>query len=143
MDCLIYLLRLAVAATQGVGSLAVLPEIVQAVSGQAKVIVDGGFCRGTDIVKAIALGADAIALGRLTGLALAAGGVPALVRALDLLAEELWSAVGLLGCTSLSLLTPKHVTEVAHEGDTPHVFSAFPHLNRSFAEHQSDQQPKL
>ena len=108
---------------QGVGSLAVLPEVVQAVSGRAKVIVDGGFCRGTDIVKAIALGADGVALGRLTGLALAAGGEPALVRALDLLAEELWSAVGLLGCTSLRLLNSKHVVEVAHLGDPPHVLS--------------------
>lgn len=132
-----------VAATQGVGSLAVLPEVVQAVSGRAKVIVDGGFCRGTDVVKAIALGADAVALGRLTGLALAAGGVAALVRALDLLAEELWSALGLLGCTSLSLLTPKHVAEVAHLGDPPHVFSAFPHLNRRLTEYQSGHQPKL
>ena len=128
---------------QGVGSLAVLPEVVEAVSGRAKVIVDGGFCRGTDIVKAIALGADGVALGRLTGLALAGGGEPALIRALDLLAEELWSAVGLLGCTSLSLLTPKHLSEVTHLGDPPHVFSAFPHLDRSIAEHQSGQQAKL
>ena len=65
-----------------------------------------------------------------------------LVRALDLLAEELWIAVGLLGCTSLSLLTPKHVTEVSHLGDPPHVFSAFPHLDR-IAEYESGQLPKL
>ena len=58
------------------GSLDVLPEVIATVSGQAKVIVDGGFCRGTDIAKALALGADCVALGRLTGLALAAGGEP-------------------------------------------------------------------
>ena len=65
---------------QGVGSLDVLPEIVETVSGQAKVIVDGGFCRGTDIAKALALGADCVALGRLTGLALAAGGEPGTIE---------------------------------------------------------------
>ena len=65
---------------QGVGSLDVLPEVVETVSGQAKVIVDGGFCRGTDIAKALALGADCVALGRLTGLALAAGGEPGTIE---------------------------------------------------------------
>ena len=57
-----------------------LPEVVEAVSGRATVIVDGGFCRGTDIVKAIALGADAVAIGRLTGLALAAAGEPGTIE---------------------------------------------------------------
>jgi hypothetical protein len=71
--CLLLLLLLLL---QALGSLAVLPEVVEAVGGRATVIVDGGFSRGTDIVKAIALGADAVAIGRLTGIALAAGGVP-------------------------------------------------------------------
>ena len=53
--------------------MAVLPEVVKAVDGRAKVIVDGGFLRGTDIVKAIALGAELVGIGRLHCYALAAG----------------------------------------------------------------------
>ena len=54
----------------GMGAIAVLPEVVEAVGGRAEIIVDGGFLRGTDIVKAMALGADAVGIGRLQGLAL-------------------------------------------------------------------------
>src|ERR1700761_8735612 len=50
---------------QGRGSMHVLPEIVSAVKGRAKIMVDGSFCRGTDIVKAIILGADLVGIGRL------------------------------------------------------------------------------
>ena len=49
----------------GRGSMDVLPEVVDAVRGRARVMIDGSFARGTDVVKAIALGADAIAMGRL------------------------------------------------------------------------------
>ena len=57
----------------GLGSMDTLPEIVQAVQGKARIIVDGGVQRGTDILKAVALGADVVALGRLQGWGLAAG----------------------------------------------------------------------
>jgi hypothetical protein len=59
---------------QGVGSLDVLPEVVEAVGGRARVIVDGGISRGTDVVKAVILGADAVAVGRLYVYGLAAAG---------------------------------------------------------------------
>lgn len=111
----------------------------QAVGGKATVIVDGGICRGTDIVKAMALGADCVAIGRLTGIALAAAGTNGLIRALDLLAEECWIALGLCGVTSFAELTPKHVREAPPLGPAPHVFSAFPHLEKSIAEYK----PKL
>ena len=81
----------------GLGSAAVLPEIVQAVAGRAEVWVDGGFMRGTDIVKAIALGAKTVGLGRLPCLGLAAAGVPGLVRALEILENEVQTCLGLLG----------------------------------------------
>ena len=58
----------------GRGAMHVLPEIVDAVKGRAKIMVDGGFCRGTDIVKAIAAGADLVGIGRLQCWALAAAG---------------------------------------------------------------------
>ena len=69
----------------GLGGIEVLPEVVDAVRGRAKVVVDGGFMRGADIVKAMALGASAVGMGRLQGLALAAGGEAGMIRALELL----------------------------------------------------------
>jgi glycolate oxidase len=109
----------------GLGSAAVLPEVLQAVKGKAEVWVDGGFMRGTDVVKAIALGAKTVGLGRLTGLALAAGGAPGLVRALEILEEEVRICLGLLGVTSYAQLTPRHVT-AAPAVRQPDTFSAFP-----------------
>jgi len=93
----------------GLGSAAVLPEVVAAVGGRAEVWIDGGFMRGSDVVKAIALGARSVGLGRLACLGLAAAGVPGLVRALELLEEEIQTCLGLLGVTSLRELTPAHV----------------------------------
>ena len=78
-----------------------LPEVSHAVAGQAEVWVDGGFMRGTDVVKAIALGAKTVGLGRLACLGLAAAGVPGLVRTLELLEDEVRICLGLLGVTSL------------------------------------------
>jgi len=96
----------------GLGSIGVLPEIVDAAGGKAEVWVDGGFMRGTDVVKAMALGANAVGLGRLQGYALAAGGQPAMVRALEILEAEVKVALGLLGVTSLAELNRSYVTEV-------------------------------
>jgi isopentenyl diphosphate isomerase/L-lactate dehydrogenase-like FMN-dependent dehydrogenase len=109
----------------GLGSAAVLPEVVKAVNGKAEVWVDGGFMRGTDVVKAIALGARAVGIGRLTGLSLGAAGAPGLVRALELLEEEVRICLGLLGVTSLAEVSSKHVT-MAPAVTAPDTFSAFP-----------------
>ncbi len=111
----------------GLGSAAVLPEIVAAVGGRAEVWVDGGFMRGTDVVKAIALGARCVGLGRLTCLGLAAAGVPGLVRALELLEEEIRICLMLLGVTSLAELTPAHLA-AAPPVCEPSALSAFPLL---------------
>ena len=109
----------------GLGSMAVLPEIVAAVKGRAEVWVDGGFMRGTDVVKALALGAKAVGIGRLAGLGLAAAGAPGLVRTLELLEDEVRICLGLLGVTSYAELTSKHVT-MAPAVNLPDTFSAFP-----------------
>jgi glycolate oxidase len=111
----------------GLGSAAVLPEIVRAVGGRAEVWVDGGFMRGTDIVKAVALGAKMVGLGRLPCLGLAAAGVPGLVRALKILENEVQTCLGLLGVTSFAELTPQHVAPAPPVGEHD-VFSAFPLL---------------
>ena len=110
----------------GLGSTAVLPEVVKAVGGKAQVWVDGGYMRGTDVVKAIALGAKTVGLGRLTGLALGAAGPDGLVRALEILEDEIRICLGLLGVTSFAELTPAHVTTAPAVG-MPDIFSAFPH----------------
>jgi isopentenyl diphosphate isomerase/L-lactate dehydrogenase-like FMN-dependent dehydrogenase len=93
----------------GLGSLDTLPEIAQAVGGRAKIIVDGGVQRGSDILKAVALGADVVALGRLQGWGLAAAGQAGVVRMLEILEDELISAMGLTGLTSIDQVTPKYV----------------------------------
>ncbi|HEX7219679.1 MAG TPA: alpha-hydroxy acid oxidase [Burkholderiales bacterium] len=111
----------------GLGSMAVLPEVIKAVKGKAEVWVDGGFMRGTDVVKAIALGAKAVGIGRLCGLGLGAAGVPGLVRALELLEDEVRTALGLLGVTSYAELTPAHLCP-APMVTLPDTFSAFPFL---------------
>ena len=66
----------------GRGSIDVVPEVVEAVAGRAEILVDGGFLRGTDIVKGIALGATAVGVGRLGGFALAAGGASGIIHML-------------------------------------------------------------
>ena len=112
----------------GLGSTAVLPEILAAVNGRAEVWVDGGYMRGSDVVKAIALGAKTVGLGRFACLGLAAAGPAGLVRALELLEEEVQICLGLLGVNSFAELTPRHVTAapVVFEAS---VLSAFPLLD--------------
>jgi len=112
----------------GRGTAEILPEIVQAVDGKADIIVDGGFYRGTDIVKAIALGATVVGLGRLQGWALAAAGQAGMVRVLEILEDEMKVAMGLLGVTSLAELNPSYVCAAPPTVPT-HVFSAFPLLD--------------
>ncbi|MGE3537611.1 MAG: alpha-hydroxy acid oxidase [Candidatus Tectimicrobiota bacterium] len=106
------------------GSLDTLPEIVQAVAGKARIIVDGGVQRGGDILKAVALGADAVALGRLQGWGLAAGGKDGVIRMLEILEDELISAMGLVGLSSLSQVSPKYVCK-AEAVTPPHEMSAW------------------
>jgi glycolate oxidase len=93
----------------GLGSMDTLPEIVQAVRGRARIIVDGGVQRGSDILKAVALGADVVALGRMQGWGLAAGGVPGAVRMLEIMEDELLCAMGLTGLQRIDQVTPKYV----------------------------------
>jgi glycolate oxidase len=111
----------------GRGSIEVLPEVVQAVGGRAKVWVDGGFSRGTDIVKALCLGAELVGLGRLYCYALAADGAAGVVRMLEILENEMRSALGLLGVTAIDQLGPGYV-HAAMPTNMPHVHSAFPLL---------------
>ena len=109
------------------GALDVLPEIVEAVGGRAKVIFDSGVQRGADVVKALALGADAVAIGKLQGWGLAAGGVDGLCRVLEILEHEMISAIGLLGVGCVQELDPSFVT-TAESVTPPHEMSAWANL---------------
>ncbi|MBM3385079.1 MAG: alpha-hydroxy-acid oxidizing protein [Betaproteobacteria bacterium] len=111
----------------GLGSTTVLPQVLAAVKGKAEVWVDGGFMRGSDVVKAIALGANTVGLGRLACLGLAAAGEQGLVRVLELLEEEIRLCLALLGVNSLAELGPQHLAVATPVGE-PGVFSAFPLL---------------
>ena len=84
----------------------VLPDIVESVGDQITIIVDSGFRRGTDIVKAMALGAHAVMIGRATLYGLAAGGEAGANHALDILTSEIDRVLGQLGCQSFADVGP-------------------------------------
>ena len=112
----------------GRGSIDVLPEVVEAVAGRAEILVDGGFLRGTDIVKAVALGATAVGVGRLNGFGIAAAGAAGIARVLELLEGELRACLGLLGANRFEELDAGHLhrTEPVHGGG---MRSAYPLLD--------------
>ena len=112
----------------GRGSIDVLPEIVEAVGGRARIIVDGGISRGTDVVKAMILGADAVSVGRLYVYGLAAAGTPGIVRLFEILEHEIRVCLGLLGVTGFAGLDKSYLAP-ARPVAIPHVHSAFPHLD--------------
>ena len=115
----------------GLGTMQVLSEVVEAVDGNAEVVVDGGFMRGTDVVKGLAMGANAVGVGRLEGFAMAAGGASAVVNMLEILEHEIQIAMGLLGRASIDELSPEALTEAEPVGDS-HVTSAFPLLEEGY-----------
>ena len=86
-------------------SIDTLPAIADSVRGDAEIIFDGGIRRGTDIIKALALGANAIAIGRAYLYGLAAGGEIGVARAIEILESELKRDMTLLGRTRVSALT--------------------------------------
>jgi len=115
----------------GRGSMEVLPEIVAAVDGKATIIVDGGFSRGSDIIKGIALGADLVAVGRLYCYGLAAAGSTGVQRVLEILEAEIRTCFGLLGVTSFAQLDRSYVHPCAPVVP-PHVHSAFPLIGEGY-----------
>ncbi len=94
-------------------SLKVLPEVVAAVRGQAEVLMDGGIRRGSDIIKAICLGAGAVLVGRAYAYGLAAAGAAGVARALDILRADMERTLSLVGCGSISKLDRSFVDGAA------------------------------
>ncbi len=111
----------------GLGAIDVLPEVVDAVSGRSLIAVDGGFSRGTDIIKGIALGADFVGIGRMLCYGLAAAGADGVIRMLELLEEEVKLGLGLLGANNYSDIVPNQLCSAASTVE-PSVVSAFPLL---------------
>jgi len=91
---------------RAISGLDALPEVIAAVGGRTTVIVDGGVRRGSDIAKAVALGAAAVALGRAPVYGLGAGGQHGATRALEILHDEFDRTLALTGCRSVADLTP-------------------------------------
>jgi isopentenyl diphosphate isomerase/L-lactate dehydrogenase-like FMN-dependent dehydrogenase len=94
---------------QSLSTIEVLGEIIEAVAGEADVIVDSGFTRGADVCKALALGARAVGIGRLQCWGLAAGGASGLARVLEILEEEISNTMANIGCRTVGELTPEYV----------------------------------
>jgi len=94
-------------------SLQVLPEIVEDVKDKAEVLLDSGIRRGSDIVKAICLGARAVLCGRAYAYGLAAAGEAGVTRSIELLRSDLERCLRLLGCRSVSALNESYVSRVS------------------------------
>lgn len=109
------------------GAIDVLPEIVSTVRGKAQVVVDGGFMRGTDVLKAVAKGAAMVGLGRLQALALGAAGEDGVVRMLEVLEAELVTTMKLLGVARCDELDGSYL-QPAPPVTPPAPLSAFPLL---------------
>jgi isopentenyl diphosphate isomerase/L-lactate dehydrogenase-like FMN-dependent dehydrogenase len=86
-----------------------LPEIVDAIAGRATIFMDSGVRRGSDVVKALALGADAVMVGRATLYGVAAGGEAGAARALDIFRDEIHRVQALLGVHQLGQLGPQYL----------------------------------
>jgi len=86
-----------------------LPQVVEAVGKRITVIVDSGFRRGSDVVKALALGADAVMLGRAPLHGVASAGEAGALRALAIYRDEIDRVMALIGCPSVADLNPGYV----------------------------------
>lgn len=95
----------------GVATVDALPGVAEAVDDRAPVIVDGGIRRGTDVIKALARGADAVAVGRPVLWGLAAQGASGVTKVLDTLREEVEEALALSGCRSVEDPSPDLLVE--------------------------------
>jgi L-lactate dehydrogenase (cytochrome) len=90
-------------------TLRALPEVVAAVNGRTEVLMDGGVRRGSDIIKAICLGARAVLVGRAYAYGLGAAGEPGVIRALEILRADVERTLKLLGCPSIAALDRSYV----------------------------------
>jgi L-lactate dehydrogenase (cytochrome) len=93
-------------------SLRALPEVIAAVNGRIEVLMDGGVRRGSDIVKALCLGARAVLVGRAYAWGLGAAGGPGVDRAIEILHDDIVRTLHLLGCPSVANLDASYIDQV-------------------------------
>jgi L-lactate dehydrogenase (cytochrome) len=86
-----------------------LPEVLEAVNGRIEVLLDGGIRRGSDVVKALTLGARAVLIGRAYAYGLGAAGGAGVERAIDILRTDIIRTLKLLGCPSVRELDRSYV----------------------------------
>ena len=106
------------------GAYEILPEVVQAAKGKATIIFDSGVYRGTDVVKALATGADVVGIGRLYAYGLA-NGEAGVVRVLEILEKEIEACMANLGAKNVAALNKSLITPTTPV-NPPSLFSAFP-----------------
>jgi len=90
-------------------TLDLLPEVVKAVGNEMEVLIDGGIMRGSDVIKAIALGAKSVLVGRAYLYGLAAGGEAGVSRVFEILKDEMTRVMQLIGCTSIKDLNSSYI----------------------------------
>jgi len=105
------------ALDSAVSPIEILPDIVDAVGGRTTILLDGGVRRGTDIIKALALGAKAVMVGRATLFATAVAGQDGAARMLDIIRTEFEKNMAYVGCRYVPeigphILTPRTIREV-------------------------------
>ena len=103
-----------IASDAALAPIDVLPSVAREVGDRMTVIVDSGFRRGSDILKGLALGADAVIIGRATLYGVSAGGEPGATRALEILQAEMRRTMGVMGLTRIADITRDHVV-LPHE----------------------------
>jgi len=92
-----------------------LPEVVAAVNGRAEILMDGGVRRGSDVVKALCLGARAVLIGRAYAYGLAAAGQAGVARALEILRADVDRTMRLLGCSSVAALDATYLNRTRED----------------------------
>jgi L-lactate dehydrogenase (cytochrome) len=107
-------------------SIRALPEVVAAVNDQIEVLMDGGIRRGSDIVKALCLGARAVLVGRAYAWALGAAGGPGVARAIDILRTDVIRTMKLLGCVSIEELDRSFIDVPVDWVDRPATSASIP-----------------
>ena len=101
-------------------SVRVLPEVVSAVAGRCDVLMDGGIRRGSDVIKALCLGARAVLVGRAYAWGLGAAGEAGVARAIEILRTEMTRTLRLIGCESVSALDGTYIERPAEWTVAPH-----------------------
>ena len=101
-------------------SVRVLPEVVSAVAGRCEVLMDGGIRRGSDVIKALCLGARAVLVGRAYAWGLGAAGEAGVARAIEILRTEMTRTLRLIGCESVSALDGTYIERPAEWTVAPH-----------------------